>query len=138
MLPVKAQTSLHMCTQSCYSLQYFEANFLFILKTFSHVLHKVNSVSPNSRFDSDSNELFACCFFFHAFLCSADIFQNSLFQIILSVSNSLDPDQAQCSSGPDLGPNCKDHQQTTKFAAGVLVLTRNLKIGVKLLFARKI
>ena len=57
-------------------------------------------------------------FFFHAFLWSADIFQNSLFQIILSVSNSLDPDQAQCSSGPDLGPNCKDHQQRTKFAAG--------------------
>ena len=76
-------------------------------------------------------------FFFHAFLCSADIFQNSLFQIILSVSNSLDQDQAQCSSGPDLGPNCKDHQQTTKFAAG-RVLTRILKIKVKLLFARKI
>ena len=56
--------------------------------------------------------------FFHAFLWSADIFQNFLFQIILSVSHSLDPDQAQCSSGPDLGPNCKDHQQTTKFAAG--------------------
>ena len=60
--------------------------------------------------------------FFHAFLCSADIFQNSLFQITLSVSNSLDPDQAQCSSGPDLGPNCKDHQQTTKFAAGRISL----------------
>ena len=61
-------------------------------------------------------------FFFHAFLFSADIFQNSLFQIIISVSNSLDPDQAQCSSGPDLGPNCKDHQQMTKFAAGSLSL----------------
>ena len=60
-------------------------------------------------------------FFFHAFLCF-DIFQNSLFQIIISVSNSLDPDQAQCSSGPDLGPNCKDHQQMTKFAAGSLSL----------------
>ena len=60
--------------------------------------------------------------FFYAFLCSADIFQNSLFQIIISVSNSLDPDQAQCSSGPDLGPNCKDHQQMTKFAAGSLSL----------------
>ena len=59
---------------------------------------------------------------FHAFLCSADIFQNSLSQIIISVSNSLDPDQAQCSSGPDLGPNCKDHQQMTKFAAGSLSL----------------
>ena len=75
--------------------------------------------------------------FFHAFLCSADIFQNSLFQIIILVSNSLDPDQAQCTRGPDLGPNCKDHQQTTKFATG-RVLTRILKIGVKLLFARKI
>ena len=45
--------------------------------------------------------------------------------------------QAQCSSGPDLGPNFKDHQQTTKFAAG-RVLTRILKIKVKLLFARLI
>ena len=61
-------------------------------------------------------------FFFMLFLCSAVIFQNSLFQIIISVSNSLDPDQAQCSSGPDLGPNCKDHQQMTKFAAGSLSL----------------
>ena len=95
------------------------------------------TVSPNSRFDSDSNELFACCFFFHAFLCSADIFQNSLFQIIISVSNSLDPDQAQCSSGPDLGPNCKDHQQMTKIRRWQS-LTRILTIGVKLLFARKI
>ena len=68
------------------------------------------------------NSLHAVFFFFHAFLCSADIFQNSLFQIIISVSNSLDPDQAQCSSGPDLGPNCKDHQQMTKFAAGSLSL----------------
>ena len=76
-------------------------------------------------------------FFFMFFLRSADIFQNSLFQIILSVSNSLDQDQAQCSSGPDLGPNFKDHQQTTKFAAG-RVLTRILKIKVKLLFARLI
>ena len=60
--------------------------------------------------------------FFYAFLCSADIFRNSLFQIIISVSNSLDPDQAQCSSRPDLGPNCKDHQQMTKFTAGSLSL----------------
>ena len=61
--------------------------------------------------------------FFHAFLCSADIFQNFTFSNnYFSVTNSLDPDQAQCSSGPDLGPNCKDHQQMTKFAAGSLSL----------------
>ena len=61
-------------------------------------------------------------FFFMPFCGLLTFFQNSLFQIILSVSNSLDPDQAQCSSGPDLGPNCKDHQQTTKFAAGRVTL----------------
>ena len=37
--------------------------------------------------------------FFHAFLCSADIFQNSLFQIIISVSNSLDPDRPNVLAG---------------------------------------
>ena len=41
---------------------------------------------------------------------SADIFQNQHFQKvlsgILSVSNSLEPDQARRSVGPDLGPNC--------------------------------
>ena len=93
--------------QSCYSLQYFEANFLFILLTlFRQTVYLILI---------QINYLHAV---FYAFLWSADIFQNSLFQIILSVSNSLDPDQAQCSSGPDLGPNCKDHQQTTKFASG--------------------
>ena len=79
MLPVKAQTSLHMY-ESCYSLQYFEANFLFILKTFSHVLPKVNSVSPNSRFDSDSNELFACYFFFMFFCVLLTFFKIHFFK----------------------------------------------------------
>ena len=41
---------------------------------------------------------------------SGDIFQNQHFQKIfsgtLSVSNGLDPDQAQHSVRPDLGPNC--------------------------------
>ena len=61
--------------------------------------------------------------FFSCFFCVLlTFFKISLFQIIISVSNSLDPDQAQCSSGPDLGPNCKDHQQMTKFAAGSLSL----------------
>ena len=78
-------------------------------------------------------------FFFHAFLCSADIFQNSLFQIIISVSNSLDPDQAQCSSGPDLGPNCKlQRSSADDKIRHWQSLTRILTIGVKLLFARKI
>ena len=43
---------------------------------------------------------------FHSFLSSADCFQNHLFRKILSVSNSLDPDQAQHNVGPGLGPNC--------------------------------
>ena len=59
-------------------------------------------------------------FFSHPFFLSADI-----FQIILSMSNSLNPDQAQCSSGPDLGPNCKDHRQTRKFATGMQSVNSN-------------
>ena len=55
--------------------------------------------------------------FFMLFCVLLTFFKIHFFQIILSVSNSLDQDQAQCSSGPDLDPNCKDHQQTTKFAA---------------------
>ena len=48
---------------------------------------------------------------FHAFLSSADFFQNKLFEKknfrnITKVSNSLDPDQDQRFVGPDLGPNC--------------------------------
>ena len=46
----------------------------------------------------------------HAFLSSADFFQNEMFQNSLkntiSVSNSLDPDQAQHFVGPDLDQNC--------------------------------
>ena len=47
---------------------------------------------------------------FQAFLSSAIFFKNQLFRKILSeipsVSQSLDPDQAQHFVGPDLGPNC--------------------------------
>ena len=32
------------------------------------------------------------------------------------MSNNLDPDQARRFAGPDLGPNCKGYQQTTKVA----------------------
>ena len=41
----------------------------------------------------------------HAFLSSADFFQNQLSGIS-SVSNSLDPDQAQHFVGIDLGTDC--------------------------------
>ena len=44
------------------------------------------------------------------FLSSADFLKNLIFQKTLSgtqsASNGLDPDQAQKSVGPDLGPNC--------------------------------
>ena len=48
---------------------------------------------------------------FSCFLSSADFFFNQLFRKILSivtirVSNSLDPDQAQCLVRRDPGPNC--------------------------------
>ena len=40
----------------------------------------------------------------------ADFFQKYLFfqkhYICIRVLNGLDPDQNQCSVGPDLGPNC--------------------------------
>ena len=55
--------------------------------------------------------LFAAWEFFPAFLSSAYFFQHQLFRNILSGIRSecqtgLDPDQAQPSVGPDLGPNC--------------------------------
>ena len=42
---------------------------------------------------------------FHAFLSSADFFQNS-FRITIRGSNSLDRDQVQHFVGSDLGTNC--------------------------------
>ena len=55
-------------------------------------------------------DLLTASWVFHAFLSSADFYQNQLFQKILSgipsVSNSLYPDQARHFVGPVLGPNC--------------------------------
>ena len=47
----------------------------------------------------------------HALLSSADFFlkltiSKYSFRNTIGVSNSLHPDQDQCSVGPDLGPNC--------------------------------
>ena len=53
-----------------------------------------------------SLQLIAYWVILHAFLSSADIFQNKLFKKILLGSNTLDPDQARQNVGPDLGPNC--------------------------------
>ena len=39
-------------------------------------------------------------------MSSVDFFQNHLFRKILSVSNTLDPDQARHFVGPNVGPNC--------------------------------
>ena len=47
--------------------------------------------------------LFCMLFFCHLLIF---FFQNQLFQKILSVSNSLNPDQARCFVLPDLCPNC--------------------------------
>ena len=47
-------------------------------------------------------------------LSSADCFQRNSFRNTTTVSNSLDPDQARPSVGPDLGPTvCEVNQQTT-------------------------
>ena len=44
---------------------------------------------------------------FPAFFCrSKSTFSKNSFRNRISVSNSLDPDQARHSVGPDLGPNC--------------------------------
>ena len=47
---------------------------------------------------------------FKAFLSSADFFSKSIFLKnyfwnTVQMSNKLDPDQARCFVGPDLGPN---------------------------------
>ena len=54
---------------------------------------------------------FACWVFIHAYCHLLIIFQNhhfkkNSFRNTISVSNSLDPDQAQHVVGPDLGSNC--------------------------------
>ena len=43
---------------------------------------------------------FFCCFF------QIQLFRKTSFRNTVSVSNSLDPDQARRLAGPDLGPNC--------------------------------
>ena len=57
------------------------------------------------------HSFFACWVIFHAFVSSADFFQNYFFRKksfrnTIRVSNSLDPDQARRFVGPDLGPKC--------------------------------
>ena len=47
----------------------------------------------------------ACWKILHAPMVS-DLISKSTFSKILSMSNSLDPDQAQHFAGPDLGQNC--------------------------------
>ena len=42
----------------------------------------------------------------HAFLSSADFFQNQTCRNTIRLSSSLDPDQAQHVVGSDLGPYC--------------------------------
>ena len=55
--------------------------------------------------DMCSLEILLIKSFFMLVLSSADFFFNSLRNTI-RVSNSLDPDQAIFSVGPNLGPNC--------------------------------
>ena len=63
--------------------------------------------------------LFPYWVIFHAFLSSADFLSKSTcsknsFSFTIRVSNSLDPDQARCFVGPDMGSNCfRSYQQTT-------------------------
>ena len=41
-------------------------------------------------------------------------FSKNYFRNTIRVSNSLDPDQAQCNVGPDLGPNCLQRSSANK------------------------
>ena len=68
-----------------------------------------------SRLDSTSYDVLSSLIWvqtvLHAFLSSADCFSKSTFSkisilITIRVSNRLDPDQARCFVGPDLGPHC--------------------------------
>ena len=57
---------------------------------------------------------FACFFFLSSADFSELTFSKSSFTNTITVSNSLDPDQARHFVGPDLGPNCcKGYQQMT-------------------------
>ena len=49
---------------------------------------------------------FACFFVVCVFFFSNEPFQQIFQKNIVSVSYSLDPDQARCFVRPDLGPNC--------------------------------
>ena len=69
--------------------------------------------------------LFAYWVIFHAFLSSADFFQNyfffNSFRNTIWVSNSLDPDQARHYVGPDLDLNCLQRSSAyTSFACMML------------------
>ena len=60
-------------------------------------------------FDSDSSD--SCKIIIYPFLSSADFFKinfflKNSFRNTISLSNSLDPDQARHFVGPDLGPKC--------------------------------
>ena len=69
---------------------------------------------------------------FSCILLSTDFFQNPLFQNILSgipsVSNSLDPDQAQYYVEPDLGSNCLQRLS----ADNTNTLKQRVKVGMVL------
>ena len=62
---------------------------------------------------SDPDELILCMlgnftyFFGHQLtIFHSQLFQKIIFRNTIRVSNSLGPDQVQCSVWPDLGPNC--------------------------------
>ena len=61
--------------------------------------------------------LFAYWVILHTFLSSVDFFfkltfSKTSFRNNIIVSNSLDPDQAECFVGPDLDPNCLQRLST--------------------------
>ena len=73
----------------------------------------ITSIQPRlySKCDQSQQKLIACWVILHALLSSADYFSTLLFskhsfRNTITVSNSLDPDQARRFVGPDLAPNC--------------------------------
>ena len=76
---------------------------------FCHLLKFLQNQLYQKFFQDVCVQVLAYSVILHAFLSSSEVLQINFFQKIipgLSVSHSLDPDQARQNVGPDLGPNC--------------------------------
>ena len=66
---------------------------------------------------------FTCFFFCRLLIFSKTTFSKNSFRNAIRVSKSLDPDQARCFVGPDLGPNCLQKlsaDDTSRYSVSIL------------------